>query len=63
MNMINVYRFRERVAISLPGNCETVYISPEAAKSLALALQQCSADFVHSFVESQFAPIEIAAAK
>ena len=39
-----IHRFGDKVAISLPGKCETVYIPAAAARKIAAALNACARD-------------------
>ncbi len=42
--MVQVHRFRDNVAISLPGSSETVYLSQTEAVKLAGTLRRCAKD-------------------
>ena len=56
----HVHRFYGRVAVSLPGKGETVYLKPAEARKLARALNACSRD-ISSFPQfsvSPFATVE-----
>lgn len=55
-----VHRFRDSVALSLPGEGGTVYMTPAAAVSLARSLAAAAADIgATAFTQSGFVPVEI----
>ena len=42
----HVHRFRDRIALSLPGSGETVYLSAKEARRLGRILRECARDVV-----------------
>jgi len=60
MNTAQVHRFREKVALAMPGHSETLYITPEQAEALALAISEAARDTLEkSFTESNLLPVLI----
>lgn len=56
----HVHRFRDKAAISLPGNGETVYLSSAAARLLGRALLNCAASIdAEPFTHSRFETVTI----
>lgn len=50
-----IHRFRDKVAISLPGKGATVYLTPKEARQIAKALNACARDVKNlSFSASEF---------
>lgn len=55
-----VHRFHDRVALSLPGAGETVYLEPKEAAKLARALSGGARNIkAQKFVDSDFGTVEI----
>ena len=55
MKDAQIHRFGDYVAISLPGNGETVYLSESEARKIAKALSACARDIGSAkFVQSAF---------
>lgn len=60
MNTAQIHRFREKVALSVPGHSETLYITPEQAQELALAIAEAARDTLEkTFTESTLRPVLI----
>lgn len=53
MDNAQVHRFGDKVAVSLPGDGETVYLSPENAHEIANALKLCAFDIANQRRASQ----------
>lgn len=60
MAAAQVHRFREKVAIHLPGKGETVYLTQKEARAIARALTSCARDIgARKFTESQFTTVAV----
>ncbi|QYW06540.1 hypothetical protein uav_009 [Pseudomonas phage UAVern] len=59
MAQAQIHRFRDKVAIYL-ANGETVYLSPEEAKTIGQALNAAAVDIENNtFVQSTFSTVHI----
>jgi hypothetical protein len=60
MTEITVYRFRDKVALNLPGESQTVYLDTKQANDLAHALVEATLDVAcHEFAASKFGKMTI----
>lgn len=60
MNGAYIHRFRDKVAISLPGKGPTVYLTPKEARQIAKALNACARDVkALSFTASEFSSTSV----
>lgn len=60
MKGAQIHRFREKVAIALPGKGGTVYLTPKEARAIARALNGCARDIgARRFTESQFSTVAV----
>ena len=57
----SLHRFGDKVAISLPGKGETLYLSADEAKLLAQGLSQCADNIAEQpkFSQSNFGTFEV----
>lgn len=57
MKNAQIHRFGDKVAISLPGKGETIYLTPDDARAVADAMRACASNIEAQpkFSESTFA--------
>jgi hypothetical protein len=55
MKGMQIHRFREAVAVNVPGQCETAYLTVADARALARAINAAARDIAaRKFAESAF---------